>query len=177
MNPKDVLSSFVLNQHESRPFSICEKEGRGRFYIAKEELFPGQTIIEERPYAFVPSDTLLAHPAFCHHCLKKETPTNVTSFCCEACNVMFYCSETCKQEAGVFHQLECPFLGQLLLLSRNLSVSFKDLLLVFRILIHRSLEEESFHSSEMWTQFLALDTHWDDQVNDSSFISQIEVSC
>lgn len=84
----------------------------GRHVIAKQELFPGDVIVIEKPFvkSLINIDvTDGSEYKRCTNCLKSEF-FNV--FPCECCTKAMFCSEICREEAfGAFHEFESPMFG------------------------------------------------------------------
>lgn len=81
---------------------------KGRFFVATQDLLPGDVILREEPYAAVLESIFRVN--HCAHCLRK-TPTPIP---CYECATVQYCCETCRDLSwNEYHGIECGILGYL----------------------------------------------------------------
>lgn len=77
----------------------------GRYPVATQNIYVGDTLVIEKPFASV---LLPRHlETHCYHCLKRVT----APLPCNQCSTVRYCSETCvKQSWDSYHSVECQYL-------------------------------------------------------------------
>lgn len=84
----------------------------GRHIIAKQNLYPGDVIIIEKPFvkSLINFDVIDGSEyTRCANCLKSEF---FNIYPCECCTRAMFCSETCREEAFEdFHEFEGPIFG------------------------------------------------------------------
>ncbi|CAG0917823.1 unnamed protein product [Notodromas monacha] len=76
-------------------------EGRGRYFVAKRDIIPGEVLMVEKPYAscLLPS----AFKSNCQNCFRGcDLPVP-----CLKCSMVVFCSEKCRTESVWFHDIEC----------------------------------------------------------------------
>merc|ERR1719225_1914013 len=79
---------------------------KGRFFVASQDLLPGDVILREEPYAAVLESIFRVN--HCAHCLRK-TPTPIP---CYECATVQYCCETCRDLSwNEYHAFECGILA------------------------------------------------------------------
>lgn len=86
----------------SRNLSLKVDDNCGRYYVAADDIKPGQTLVCEKPYAacLLPGK----FTSHCHHCFVRL----IVPLACVTCRGVFYCSVECRDEAGsTYHQYEC----------------------------------------------------------------------
>eukprot|EP00096_Caligus_rogercresseyi_P010373 TRINITY_DN3755_c0_g1_i1.p1 TRINITY_DN3755_c0_g1~~TRINITY_DN3755_c0_g1_i1.p1 ORF type:complete len:831 (-),score=261.39 TRINITY_DN3755_c0_g1_i1:283-2775(-) len=99
-NPRMPSASLVIDLRFS--------PDKGRYFVANQDLTPGDVILREEPYAAVLESVFRSN--HCAHCLKK-TPTPIP--CCE-CSTVQYCGETCRDLSwNEYHKIECGILTYL----------------------------------------------------------------
>jgi len=82
--------------------SVTYAPGRGRFIVANCDVFPGDVILVERPYA-----AILLSDGRLDHCDQCYSPT-IAPIPCVACHHALYCGDECRQAAwSSYHQIEC----------------------------------------------------------------------
>ncbi|XP_014239451.1 SET and MYND domain-containing protein 4-like [Cimex lectularius] len=104
----NIQSQFGENpqlKYTSNKIELKETEEKGRHIIAKDDVFCGDVLFIEAPFAFVtlpdPQHTV------CQNCCQTDLDNPVG---CDKCAEGSYCSEICKNEANKsFHYLECGF--------------------------------------------------------------------
>lgn len=86
----------------SEACDVTYASDRGRFIVAKRDIFPGDVILVEKPYASVLlAENRLNH---CDHCFK---PT-LAPIPCTACHHALYCNDECRKAAlSSYHDVEC----------------------------------------------------------------------
>jgi tetratricopeptide (TPR) repeat protein len=86
----------------SQMCAVTYAADRGRFIIAKRDIFPGDVILVEKPYASVLlAENRLNH---CDHCFK---PT-LAPVPCSSCHHALYCNDECRKAAwSSYHDVEC----------------------------------------------------------------------
>ena len=81
---------------------------RGRYFVATQDLFPGDVILKEEPYAAVLESVFRVN--HCAHCLKKTS----TPIPCFECATVQFCSEACRDDSWRrYHYVECGILAYL----------------------------------------------------------------
>jgi len=99
-NPRLPSASSAIDLHFSPE--------RGRYFIATQDLGPGDVILREEPYAAVLESVFRVN--HCAHCLRK-TPTPIP---CYECATVQYCTETCRDLSWLeYHSVECGILSYL----------------------------------------------------------------
>merc|ERR1719336_2847346 len=99
-NPRLPSASSAIDLHFSPE--------RGRYFVATQDLGPGDVILREEPYAAVLESVFRVN--HCAHCLKK-TPTPIPCF---ECATVQYCCESCRDVAwNEYHNIECGILSYL----------------------------------------------------------------
>ncbi|XP_063704394.1 SET and MYND domain-containing protein 4-like [Culicoides brevitarsis] len=118
----------VPGMHEGLDIACSMKYGR--HVVAKQNFYPGEVIVVEKPFVkSLLSCDLLEGSEYsrCTNCLKSEF---YQVFPCNFCTKAMFCSEKCREDA-IFHEFECRFFGAkidyLILRSALLLVTtFKD---------------------------------------------------
>ena len=87
--------------------TVAYSENAGRFIQATKDIFPGEILVVERPYASILLST--HYWTHCHNC-DQFTYSSVPIECCA--NVVF-CSMACKSEAVFYHHYECNIMSSL----------------------------------------------------------------
>ncbi|CAG9812403.1 unnamed protein product [Phaedon cochleariae] len=99
----------------SKKITFKEKEGLGRFAVAKKDIKTGEDLVVEQPYvACLLPDMFGTH---CHHCFERlKAPIG-----CPDCSNVAFCSAICKEAScNSYHRHECKYLD--LLIGSGMSV-------------------------------------------------------
>ena len=95
-----LASSHSTYLSLSSSCSVVNDSDAGRFIRANKDIYPGEIVVIERPYA---STVLRSQVSFhCHHC------TIYAAACrpCQCCTFAVFCSEKCEQDARHYHKYE-----------------------------------------------------------------------
>ncbi|RDY10442.1 Histone-lysine N-methyltransferase ASHR1, partial [Mucuna pruriens] len=82
---------------------------KGRSLFADRDFYPGEVIISQEPYVYVPNNSSVTAQKRCDGCF---TTTNVLSRC-SRCQVACYCGTACQKSEWKLHRLECEVLSRL----------------------------------------------------------------
>ena len=94
----------------SKKCSIKWNGPRGRHVVAEEDIYPGDVVLTEDPYAHILLTEYL--DTHCHHCL---SPLTLTVTPCDSCSLVRFCSRACQITAcSSYHRHECLVLNALL---------------------------------------------------------------
>ena len=81
---------------------------RGRYFVATQDIYPGDVILKEEPYAAVLESVFRVN--HCANCMKKTS----TPIPCFECATVQFCSEACRDESWrKYHSIECGILAYL----------------------------------------------------------------
>lgn len=85
---------------------VSSRPGKGRSLFSNKDFFPGDVILSEVPYVFVPNKA--SNDSRCEWCF---TTNNLKK--CSACQVVWYCGSTCQKSDWKLHRVECRALSAL----------------------------------------------------------------
>lgn len=81
---------------------------KGRYFVATQDLSPGDVVLREEPYAAVLEAIFRVN--HCAYCLKKTA----TPIPCYECATVQFCCESCRDMSwNEYHSIECGILGYL----------------------------------------------------------------
>ncbi|XP_046652353.1 SET and MYND domain-containing protein 4-like [Daphnia pulicaria] len=93
----------------SKSLAMEVDDNSGRYYVAADDIKPGQTLVCEKPYAacLLPGK----FTSHCHHCFVRL----IAPLGCLTCRGVFYCSVECRDEAAsTYHQYECGIIDYMI---------------------------------------------------------------
>ncbi|KAK6246149.1 hypothetical protein SCA6_009239 [Theobroma cacao] len=91
---------------QARGLSVSNLPDKGRSLVTTKDFYPGEVIISQEPYVFVPNNSLTE--SSCDGCFSKSNLKK-----CSACQVVWYCGSTCQKLEWKLHRLECQALAKL----------------------------------------------------------------
>ncbi|WRX31508.1 SET domain - like 10 [Theobroma cacao] len=74
---------------QARGLSVSNLPDKGRSLVTTKDFYPGEVIISQEPYVFVPNNSLTE--SSCDGCFSKSNLKK-----CSACQVVWYCGSTCQ---------------------------------------------------------------------------------
>uniref|UniRef100_A0A7C9EHD4 [histone H3]-lysine(4) N-trimethyltransferase n=1 Tax=Opuntia streptacantha TaxID=393608 RepID=A0A7C9EHD4_OPUST len=89
-----------------RGLCVSNLPEKGRCLMATKDFSPGEVIISQEPYVFVPGNA--SGSSKCEVCFGSD---NVKKF--SACHVVWYCGSTCQKADWKLHRAECQALSNI----------------------------------------------------------------
>lgn len=134
----------------TKKIGVNEKQGFGRYFVAKEEINTGETLVVEEPYAscLLP-DCFGTH---CHHCFERL----LSPVGCPDCSNVAFCKAECRDAAlKTYHKYECKYLD--LLIGSGMSILSHT---AFRMITQNDLKKTlSIYKSKNKPQVYSLCTN------------------
>lgn len=130
---------------------IREDEKKGRCIVAREEIRRGESILREEAYCrILLSDNKEGICDTCFNYLGLPDSQDGRDFGCLECKKVRFCSEKCREELKMVHDLECGILklGILEMISNKVGVSFDRSYLLTRFVIQAILELSGLKKSQ-----------------------------
>ncbi|XP_030475693.2 histone-lysine N-methyltransferase ASHR1 [Syzygium oleosum] len=119
-----------------RCLAVASLPEKGRCLLATRDFRPGEVIISQDPYVFVPNS---AEPR-CDRCFASTDLRR-----CSACQAVWYCGSSCQKSEWKVHRLECMALVRLDKEKRK-SVT-PSIRLMIKLYIRRKLQDEKIIST------------------------------
>ncbi|XP_010538974.1 PREDICTED: histone-lysine N-methyltransferase ASHR1 [Tarenaya hassleriana] len=96
----------LQNVLQDRGLSVSNLPDKGRCLFTSRDFRPGEVILRQEPYVFVPSNG--SKESRCDGCL-----TTINLKKCSGCQVVWYCGSSCQKSEWKLHRLECQALSRL----------------------------------------------------------------
>ncbi|KAL6296880.1 hypothetical protein ACE6H2_005022 [Prunus campanulata] len=91
---------------EERGLTVSNVPEKGRCLFTTRDFSPGEVIISQEPYVSVPNNS--SAESRCDACFESSNLKK-----CSACQVVYYCSNSCQKSEWKLHRLECEALSKL----------------------------------------------------------------
>ncbi|VVA13666.1 PREDICTED: histone-lysine N-methyltransferase [Prunus dulcis] len=91
---------------EDRSLTVSNVPEKGRCLFTTRDFSPGEVIISQEPYVSVPNNS--SAESRCDACFESSNLKK-----CSACQVVYYCSNSCQKSEWKLHRLECEALSKL----------------------------------------------------------------
>ncbi|CAB4297488.1 unnamed protein product [Prunus armeniaca] len=91
---------------EDRGLTVSNIPEKGRCLFTSSDFSPGEVIISQEPYVSVPNNS--SAESRCDACFESSNLKK-----CSACQVVYYCSNSCQKSEWKLHRLECEALSKL----------------------------------------------------------------
>ncbi|CAB4266994.1 unnamed protein product [Prunus armeniaca] len=91
---------------EDRGLTVSNVPEKGRCLFTSSDFSPGEVIISQEPYVSVPNNS--SAESRCDACFESSNLKK-----CSACQVVYYCSNSCQKSEWKLHRLECEALSKL----------------------------------------------------------------
>ncbi|XP_008233908.1 PREDICTED: histone-lysine N-methyltransferase ASHR1 [Prunus mume] len=91
---------------EDRALTVSNVPEKGRCLFTSRDFSPGEVIISQEPYVSVPNNS--SAESRCDACFESSNLKK-----CSACQVVYYCSNSCQKSEWKLHRLECEALSKL----------------------------------------------------------------
>eukprot|EP00743_Colponemidia_sp_Colp-15_P014281 GILK01016857.1.p1 GENE.GILK01016857.1~~GILK01016857.1.p1 ORF type:complete len:438 (-),score=33.14 GILK01016857.1:29-1318(-) len=110
MEMESKLQQRLLTFLSDCPIKVHEDTDRGRYYVAKCVIVPGQQVLHAVPYVASVFETWRTRT--CAHCFASahKSPYKLQ---CPKCKQLAYCSDVCRLADQSIHNIECAILTQL----------------------------------------------------------------
>ncbi|XP_031390525.1 histone-lysine N-methyltransferase ASHR1 isoform X2 [Punica granatum] len=115
--------------------TVSALPAKGRSLFTAKDFYPGEVIIRQEPYVFVPNNS--ASERRCEGCFSSSNLKK-----CSACRVVWYCGCSCQKSQWKVHQLECRALARLDEDKRKAVTP--TIRLMLKLYIRRKLQDEKF---------------------------------
>ncbi|OWM88446.1 hypothetical protein CDL15_Pgr003858 [Punica granatum] len=127
--------------------TVSALPGKGRSLFTAKDFYPGEVIIRQEPYVFVPNNS--ASERRCEGCFSSSNLKK-----CSACRVVWYCGCSCQKSQWKVHQLECRALARLDEDKRKAVTP--TIRLMLKLYIRRKLQDEKVYMSDIDEKQLVL---------------------
>ncbi|PKI38461.1 hypothetical protein CRG98_041160 [Punica granatum] len=133
--------------------TVSALPGKGRSLFTAKDFYPGEVIIRQEPYVFVPNNS--ASERRCEGCFSSSNLKK-----CSACRVVWYCGCSCQKSQWKVHQLECRALARLDEDKRKAVTP--TIRLMLKLYIRRKLQDEKITAADNYRLVEALVAHMSD---------------